>query len=70
MFPSGNSRLLYGIYDASKNNGAGSLDIVIEAGKSMAIPFKRWERVLEILKLDDNAMLYIPLAKIYPTVMD
>ncbi|KAL7356891.1 hypothetical protein ACKS0A_07064 [Histoplasma ohiense] len=54
-----NARLFYGIYDSSKDNSTGSLDVVIEAGKSMAVPFKSWEWVLEIFKLNDNARPFL-----------
>jgi len=33
------------------------LYVVVEAGVLLLIPFKGWERILEILELDDDAFV-------------
>lgn len=41
--------------NTSKNDGTGSLDIVVEASIHVLVLGKRWEGVLEVLELDDDA---------------
>ena len=59
-FPS----LFEGIYNARKNDGACSLDIVVEARVSIFITLERWERILEIFELDDNPFKVRTLTKV------
>lgn len=39
---------------AAENNGAGALNIVVEAGVGFAVTGKSGEGVLEVFELDDN----------------
>ena len=51
----GDARALDGVDDAAKDDGPGSLDVVVEAGVHVAVLFEGGEGVLEVFKLDDDA---------------
>jgi hypothetical protein len=59
---------LDGVNDTSQNNGTSSLDIIVEAGIFILITVQSWERILPVLKLNDNSIqkfLLVMLIRIF-----
>ena len=50
-----NSRSLNCIDHSTEDNGAGTLDVVIEASVRVAVPFQCGERILEVFELNHNS---------------
>jgi len=58
------TRSLNSIDDTTEDNGAGTLDIVIEASVGIAVTLQSGERILEVLELDNNSRISFVLAEI------
>lgn len=58
------TRSLNSIDNTTEDNGAGTLDIVIEASVGVAVTLQSGERILEVLELDDDSKLSFALAEI------
>jgi hypothetical protein len=60
----GQPRALHGIDDTTEDNGTCPLNVIVEAGVDVLVPFQCRERILEVLKLDHNSARRkgIPLA--------
>ncbi len=57
MVPDRHSAVLDGVHEAREDDGTGALDVVVEGGVYVAVPLERWEGVLEVFELDDDAAL-------------
>lgn len=63
------ARALHGVDDTTKDDSSGTLDIIVEAREDITITLQSRERILEVFKLDNNAVFgnhTLPLAPGYP----
>lgn len=56
MLLAGEPRALDSVDYTAQNDCTGALDVIIEAGVRTAVALESGERVLEVLKLDDNTV--------------
>jgi hypothetical protein len=55
----GETGALDSVDDTAKDDSASTLDVIVEAGVQITITLKSGERVLEILKLDDDTRSFV-----------
>lgn len=49
------TRCLDGVDETGGDDSTSSLDVIVEAGIGVLVSLERWERVLEIFELDNDA---------------
>ena len=53
-----NASLFQGVDDAGKDHSTGPLNVIVEAGVLMLVSLQCWERVLKVLKLNNDTKLF------------